>query len=72
MLHPDIAAKYADATREELLAVVAAADARWRCWAEFGDHGGACSESEAALDRALASCPGTSPWNFARLPTEGP
>ena len=55
--------RYADATREQLLAVVAAADARWRCLAEFGDlpnPGDACGGYEDAIDDALVACQGTS------------
>lgn len=60
--------KFASATREQLLAVVKAADARWRCLAEFIDTAtspGAppCGEYEEALDKALEKCPGSTAWN---------
>lgn len=51
------AERYAGATREQLLAIAAAADACWQVEAEFGHP---LWEHIDALDRALLHCPGTS------------
>lgn len=66
MLTPE--ERYRHATREHLLAVVAAADSCWRIEAEFGQPAGMIdSEFTHALDTALEQCPGTSAANYREL-----
>ena len=53
-----IAGKYANATKEQLLEVVYAADRRWAIWAEFGTDPDGAADND--LDTALEKCAGTS------------
>ncbi len=58
-IDPWVAERYREASREDLLRVVAAADRLWACEAEFEDWPGACAEYRESLDAALARCAGT-------------
>lgn len=61
--------KYSQASRDDLLLVVATADRCWQVEAEFGRP---MPEYVEALDRALDACPGTTAWNLQQKLKETP
>ncbi len=65
-VHPWTAERFQDATRDDLLRVVAAADRLYQCEAEFEDDRGACGEHKQELDDAIRACPGTRAYHFDR------
>lgn len=63
--------KFCNATVMQLCRVVEAADALYKCEAEFmDDYPQACGEYKQALDDALEACPGTS-GNYYANATKG-